>query len=107
MNQKEKSRFRRSTEWRNFKARMRKERRVDCITLHPLRKGHALHHMDLREENYGDLSDETRFEPLNRRTHEVVHWLYVYYSRDKGVIDRLRSVMDRMAEINGEKTEKK
>lgn len=100
MSQKDKTKFRQSAKWKKFKAYMKKTRKVDCVTLSPLHKGHNLHHLDLNEEHYSDISDETHFEPLNRKTHEVVHFLYGYYIKDEGVIERLKNLLDRMVDIN-------
>lgn len=101
MSQKTKTKFRRSVKWKRFKAFMKKLRKVDCVTLSPLRKGHNLHHLDLDEAHYEDISDDSHFEPLNKKTHDTVHFLYGYYVKDKGIIDRLRDLLDRMVEING------
>lgn len=100
MSQKDKTKFRRSVKWKRFKAFMKKLRKVDCVTLSPLRRGHNLHHLDLDEAHYQDISDESHFEPLNKKTHDTVHFLYGYYVKDKGIIDRLRDLLDRMVEIN-------
>ena len=103
MSQKDKTNFRQSIKWKRFKAYIKKTRKLDCITLYPLRKGWNLHHLNLNEEHYTDLSDETHFEPLNRKTHETIHFLYTYYVKDKGIIDRLRDLLERMYEINEKK----
>jgi len=79
---------------------MRKTKKVDCVTLYPLRKGHNLHHLDLDEAHYEDISDESHFEPLNRKTHETVHFLYPYYVKDRGIIKRLEELLERMRVIN-------
>lgn len=79
---------------------MRKIKKVDCVTLYPLRKGHNLHHLDLDEAHYEDISDESHFEPLNRKTHETVHFLYPYYVKDRGIIKRLEELLERMRVIN-------
>lgn len=100
MSQKDKTKFRQSAKWKRFKVYMRKTKKVDCVTLYPLRKGHNLHHLDLDEAHYEDISDETHFEPLNRKTHETVHFLYPYYVKDEKIIDRLRDLLERMRVIN-------
>jgi hypothetical protein len=100
VSQKDKTKFRRSAKWKKFKAYVRKIKKVDCITLYPLRKGHNLHHLDLNEAHYEDVSDISHFEPLNRKTHETVHFLYPYYVKDNAIIDRLRDLLERMRIIN-------
>ena len=103
MSQKDKTKFRQSIKWKKFKTYIKKTRKLDCITLYPLRKGWNLHHLNLNEEHYTDLSNETHFEPLNRKTHETIHFLYNYYAKDKEIIDRLRDLLERMYEINEKK----
>jgi hypothetical protein len=72
---------------------------IDKITLHKLHKGWNFHHEDLREENYEKLNDN--FLCCNNLTHKVIHWLYTYYQKDEGIIDRLKAEMQKMKEING------
>jgi len=100
MSQKDKTKFRQSAKWKKFKVYMKKLKKVDCVTLFPLRKGHNLHHLDLNDEHYTDISDISHFEPLNRKTHETVHFLYSYYVKDEKIIDRLHDLLERMRVIN-------
>ena len=97
--QKDKTRFRQSARWKRYR-NYRKKDKVDCITLKPLRRGWNLHHLDLDENNYEDLSDDSHFEPLNKKTHDTVHFLYGYYVKDKGILDRLADLLERMRVIN-------
>jgi hypothetical protein len=71
----------------------------DCITNKPLRKGFNVHHLDCRSEHYTILKEE-RFRPLNKDTHDCVHFLYRYYKKDPFIIDRLREVLDLMVKYN-------
>ncbi len=75
----------------------------DFITKAKLRKYSALHHCDLRAENYTDLSNEENFFYLNNGCHDVVHYLYTYYKKDPTVLDRLKEVLDRMVFLNATK----
>lgn len=99
--QKEKSKFRRSSKWKNFRNYLRRKRCVDYITQKPLYAGWNLHHLDLDKNHYEDISDESKFECLNKKTHDVVHFLYQYYIKDKMVIARLTTVLEKMKIING------
>lgn len=100
MSQKEKNKFRRSSKWLEFRAYQKKKHNIDCITLSPLRKGWNLHHLDLNEEHYEDLSNESHFVPLNKKTHDVIHFLYIYYKKDEKVLERLKELLNQMKEIN-------
>lgn len=102
MSQKDKTRFRRSSKWKKFKAYVKRMKRIDCITQYPLRNGWNLHHLNLNESDYEDLSEVSHFEPLNRKTHETVHFLYPYYVKDSGIVKRLEEVLERMRVINNE-----
>lgn len=95
----EKKKFRQTKEWKCFREKM-KDRKVDALTLSKLRKGWSLHHLDLDAMNYGNL-DEDHFVCLNNKSHDAVHFLYNYYKKDRKVLDRLKSILDKMIEING------
>lgn len=71
----------------------------DVITQKKLRKGFNVHHLDMREENYTILRPE-RFRPLNKDSHECVHFIFRYYEKDPEIIDRLKAVLDKMVEYN-------
>ena len=98
--QNQKSKFRATSKWKKFRSQMKTERKIDYITQKRLLKGWNLHHLDLNEQNYQDISDETKFVCLNKMTHEIVHDLYRYYVKDPEVIDRLKEVLERMRQIN-------
>lgn len=98
--QRRKTKFRSSAVWKKFRSRLKSERKVDEITRKPLLKGFQLHHLDLDENHYEDISDETHFSCLNRQTHDMIHWLLRYYIADPGIIDRLRDFCERHKEIN-------
>ena len=96
-----KKRLRASSAWKKLRSKLKAERRVDEITLQPLRKGFNLHHKDLSVLHYADITDESRFSVLNKNTHEMVHWLYGYYRKDPSVITRLEALMIEMTKLNG------
>ena len=76
MTQKEKTKFRASSKWKKFRVFMKKLfGNKDAITGKPLYKGWNLHHLD--EKNYSDLKPE-KFIPLNKKSHEMVHFLERY-----------------------------
>lgn len=67
----------------------------DYVTGKKLYKGWNLHHLDESLENYAVFTDD-RFLPVNKKTHDMIEWLWVYYRKDPEVIERLKSVMERM-----------
>jgi DNA repair ATPase RecN len=100
MGQKEKSKFRQSAKWKKFRNYMKKKNKKDFITNYPLRKSWNLHHLDLNEEHYENLTNEENFMCLNKMTHETVHNLFRYYSKDKDVLKRLETVLNKMDKLN-------
>lgn len=81
------------------------KQKVDQLTLHPLRAGWNLHHLDMKDEDYEDLSDESHFTCLNRQSHETVHFLWRYYQKDRSIINRLVYILEKMSELNSNKRE--
>ena len=101
--QKRKRKFRQSKIWKEFKKRMNEKcGKVDAITLSRLRKGANLHHRNLDEKEYENLREDW-FLPCNNLTHKVIHFLYTYYVKDPKIIDRLKTELDLMVEINRQK----
>ena len=95
--QSEKTKFRSSPAWKNFRREMKEEcGGIDCITLSKLRPGANLHHKDLRAEHYEEISDHSRFSFLNKATHDCVHFLYRYYDKDPDVLKRLEVILEKM-----------
>ena len=89
--------FRTSDIWKKFRLLMiEAQEGIDIITLKKLYKGSNCHHCDLREENYTNIDDPSRFCMLNKKTHSMVHWLYPYWLKDPEVIDRLIVVLENM-----------
>jgi len=106
-NQKWKTKFRASKEWKEFRDRMREKQKVDPVTGAKLTRMANLHHKDLDEANYTDLSDEDDFVFVNQMTHKCIHFLF---SKSKPKewrrrIEKLIEILEDMERING-KTEK-
>lgn len=70
---------------------------IDPITNKKLLRGWNLHHLDLNPEHYAVLDDE-HFIPLNKLTHKVLHFLYAYYRKDKSILDRFKTYLEKMKE---------
>lgn len=97
---KKKRDFRKTSKWKDFRMKLKKERKVDEITLRPLYKGFQLHHKRMAEDTYDDITDESVYAALNRQTHEAVHWIFRYYQKDPEVLTRLKKLLDEMASLN-------
>ena len=93
----EKGKFRQTTFWKEFRSRFKGA--LDPITLKKVPKGFQLHHMDLNPEHYTILKYDN-FIPLNGTVHDIVHYLYGYYRKDKDILKRIKKVLDRMVELN-------
>lgn len=100
-NQKLKTKFRKTVKWKRFRTQQKaRHGGFDFITKKKLYKGWNLHHMDLDETHYDDVSNESNFIPLNKQTHEFIHWLWRYYADDVTVIGRIVEVMESMKKLN-------
>ena len=91
--------FRKTKTWRDFTKWLRAERKVDALTHAKLRKGSLSHHMDLNPDNY-EILDPDKFEALNMKSHDVVHFMYNYYKKDRSIVERLKNILDKMVELN-------
>ena len=101
MTQNQKSKFRASSPWKAFRKKVRDYYdNTDPITKKKLYKGFNVHHLDLNEKHYTDISDITHFIPLNKKTHDNIHWLYDYWKNDPEIINRIMEVLMMMKEIN-------
>lgn len=87
--------FRKTRTWKEFTKELKEERKVDALTLQKLRKGSLTHHCDLRPEMYKDLNP-FKFETLNMKSHDVIHFIYNYYRKDKTVLKRLETILEKM-----------
>lgn len=95
-----KAKFRQSKEWKEFRKRIfDKQDGKDIITGKKLYKGFNCHHLDMSAENYDQLIEEN-FIAVNKTTHETIHTLFRYYQKDPAILDRLKTVLDIMKELN-------
>lgn len=74
--QQKKTKFRTTKKWKDFRDKIRKQQVNDPVTGSKLTRMANLHHKDLDENNYEDLSDESHFVFLNKMTHDTVHFLF-------------------------------
>ena len=98
MNYKQRADFRKTKEWKAWRAKCRLHCSKDYITKKPLEREWNLHHLDLNTSRYNQITDMNRFMPLNKKTHEIVHEIYKWYKRDPSVLDRLKETLDKMKE---------
>ena len=76
VNQDEKTRFRRSKKWKQLRDMVKREQKVDPITLKPLSNTYNLHHRNCDPDAYTDISNSDNFVGLNSSTHETVHYFW-------------------------------
>ena len=101
MTAEEKQKFRRSKRWSNFRQKMRlRYKKQDALTHKELTRTWNLHHLDMNDKHYMDLSKEDKFLPFNKDTHKFVHWLFRFYRHDPGIIQRLEAIMKLMIMYN-------
>ena len=98
MNYKQRSEFRKTNRWHKWKAKCRLHTSKDFITKEPLCHNWNLHHLDLNVQRYDNIEDMNRFMPLNPKTHEIIHELFKWYSKDHKVLDRIKKTLDLMEE---------
>lgn len=96
-----KTKFRRSAKWIKFRRHMKGKQKVCAVTGKPLSPTANLHHLDLREENYEHIEDESHFVFLSKTAHEMVHWLWGTGHNDwRGRLKALWRILYRMELIN-------
>lgn len=61
-----------------------------------------LHHLNLDDSKYTDLSIEDNFVYVNHNTHSWLHEIYTYYKKDESVLERLKYYLDKMKQLEGE-----
>ena len=100
--QKAKTKFRSSKPWKEFRDKKRKEQQFDPITGAKLTRMANLHHCDLNEEHYEDLSNEDNFVFLNQASHKVVHYFFLKSkpSEWRKRIERIIPILEKMEELN-------
>ena len=80
--QKMKRDFRATKKWKEFRKELKEKQKVDPITNRPLTKMCNLHHRDLNDKNYTNISNKDNFVCYNQMTHKVVHYLYNVCKRE-------------------------
>lgn len=98
-----KTKFRRSKPWKDLRLKVRKEQRVDPVTLKPLSVTFNLHHLDLNPDNYTEIGHTDHFVGLNSQTHDVVHFFFGdgRIRKDwRSMVERLVAILERMEELN-------
>ena len=99
--QKKKRNFRNSKKWKDFRHKKNVEQKGLCFITHKkLPKGATLHHLDLDDSHYSDISKPENFVYLCKSMHEVIHTIWRYYKNDPEVIDRIIEVLEKMRELN-------
>lgn len=101
-NQKAKNKFRATKKWKDFRDKKRKEQKVDPITGAKLTRMANLHHCDLDESHYEDISNEDNFVFLNQMSHKVVHFFFLKSkpSEWRNRIKNIIPILERMEELN-------
>ena len=95
-----KTKFRRSSKWTKFRRHMKAQQKVDPITGSPLSTTCSIHHLDMRESNYEDISDETHFVALNAQSHETVHFIWQAHGGWRRAVLSLIRILKSMEKIN-------
>ena len=75
-NSERKIKFRSTKTWKDFRAKKLLEQKIDPITGAKLGKHAHLHHCDLDETHYEDISNEDNFICLNEMSHKCIHFLF-------------------------------
>ena len=103
MTYKERQVFRKTDAWHKWKTKCRLHTSKDFITKDPLCRNWNLHHLDLNVQRYDQIDSLERFMPLNKKTHEIIHELFKWYSKDHKVLYRIKSTLDKMEEYTYER----
>ena len=95
-----KTKFRRTARWIKFRRYLKSKQKTDPITGSPLTPSCSVHHLDMREENYEDLSDETHYVALNSTSHSTVHFLWQAHGGWRRAVLSLIRILKSMEHIN-------
>lgn len=94
--QKKKRNFRASKKWKEFRHKIYiKQKGIDPITRKKLIKGCNLHHRNLSEDEYENITDDNDFVMLNKQTHEFCHWLHKYWKNDPDILGRIEEELNK------------
>lgn len=97
-----KDKVRKSKEWKEFRKNLIEKQKVSFISQKKLTKGANCHHLDLNVEHY-DIFDEEHQVMLNRKDHELIHYVYgdERHKKDwKQMIERLTLLCEMMDNYN-------
>lgn len=95
-----KTKFRSSSKWIKFRKHMKGEQKTDPITGSRLTPTYSVHHKDLNEEHYQDISDPTHFVCLNKTSHDVIHFLWNSHNGWRNALDGIREILEDMERLN-------
>ena len=62
-----------------------------------------LHHLNLRAEDYADISDPTHFAYVSNNAHSCIHWLWRSRLGWRTVMKNLATILEDMEKINNDK----
>ncbi len=96
---KEKDLFRTTSVWKEFRNRLKAERKVDALTGRKLTKTWRCHHERFDSRLYLDL-DERYFLCLNNQMHDVVHICVSETIKDPEFMNRLSEIVQFHIKIN-------
>ena len=97
-----KAKFRASKKWKEFRCIKYTEQGGRCLICGmKLGKTANLHHINLREEDYQDLSNPDNFVFLCHSCHEYIHHKWKAYIRKDYNVQVLLDIWDKMREVNG------
>lgn len=96
---KEKDLFRKTSVWKEFRNRLKAERKVDALTGRKLTKTWNCHHERFDPALYLDL-DEQYFLCLNNQMHDVVHICVSETIKDPEFMNRLSEIVQFHIKIN-------
>ena len=101
MKQNDKTKFRASKKWKDFRDEMRKEQKTDPVTGQKLTRMANLHHKDMDDSHYEDLSNKDNFVFLNQMTHKCVHFLFskVHPKQWRERIAALTTILEEMENL--------
>ena len=102
LNQQEKSKFRETTVWKEFRKKLKEKRKVDAITGRKLTKTCNCHHERFDSKLYTDLNDNY-FLCLNNQMHDLLHICVSETIKNPQFMKRLSKIVDYHIRLNDNK----
>lgn len=102
LNQQEKSKFRETTVWKDFRKELKEKRKVDAITGRKLTKTWNCHHERFDSRLYTDLNDNY-FLCLNNQMHDLLHVCVSETIKNPQFMKRLSEIVDYHIRLNNNK----